>query len=231
MALHAGPVGFVAAWALDVAREPVRDRTRQLPSFYRDWLLRLRARSPALRWPYPRVLASPDVAALSAPMVLVTFHMGPLTALGTLTARLPGPTDVLLGAGEVVTRRARFLPTLGSEAQRVAAVMEALRTLRGGGYALVVVDGFGSARVQQTVLGREVSLSRGAFALARLAGAPILPVAVRWRGPAVEILAGQVIAPTDEASMAAALAAWLEAYLRAHPGAPSFALKRLLRLP
>jgi hypothetical protein len=220
----------VAAWAADVVCNRAQDSARRQPSFYRDRLLRFRDRSSVVRRPYPRVVASPDAAGLKAPMVLATFHMGPLAALGGLTSRLPGPVCVLLGAGEVVTRRATYLPTLGGEAQRVAAVMEALRTLRGDGYALVVVDGFGSARLQQTALGREVSLSRGAFALARLAGAPIVPVAVRWRGPAVEILAGQVIEPADEASMAKAMLAWLEGYLREYPGELSHALTRLLAL-
>lgn len=183
-----------------------------------------------MRWPYPRVISGPDPGDLPAPLVLATFHMGPLAALGGLVERLPGPVCIPVGAGGVVTRQARYVPTLGGETQRAAAVMEALRTLRGGGYALVLVDGFGTARMPQTVLGREVSLSRGAFALARLADAPVLPLAVRWRGPAVEILAGQVIEPADEASMAKAMVVWLDGYLHEYPGELSYALARLLAL-
>jgi hypothetical protein len=56
----------------------------------------------------------------------------------------------------------------------------------------------------------------------------MLPVAVRWRGAAVEIAAGNVIAPADETAMAAALVAWLELYLRQYPGEFSFTLSRLL---
>lgn len=203
-------------------------RYRNHPAFYRERILRLRDRDSSVRWPYPRLAACPDPAALRPPMVLVTFHMGPLAALGGLVERLPGPVCVLLGAGQVVTRKARYVRTLGDEQQRAAAVVEALHTLRSGGYALVVVDEVGSAPVHQEVLGRPVPLATGAFALARLADAPMLPVAVRWRGPGVEIVAGEAIAPDDETTMAATLAAWLEGYLRAHPRELSFNLSRRL---
>ena len=232
-------MAFVAAWAADLAVARARRRRAQdLPTlvsagvrfpvpprrhrdqgaYYRDRLLRLRDRSPLVHWPYPRALASPDPADLHAPMVLATFHMGPLAALGGLIERLPGPVCVLLGAGQVVTRRARYVRTLGGEQQRAAAVVEALHTLRAGGYALVVVDGVGTGLVQTTVLGRPVSLAAGAFALARLADAPLLPVAVRWRGAAVEIVAGEQIAPTDDAAMATALVAWARALPAPAPG-------------
>jgi lauroyl/myristoyl acyltransferase len=154
--------------------------------------------------------------------------MGPLRALGGLVERLPGPVCVLLGAGQVAPRRTRLVRTVGGEQKRVAAAVEALHTLRDGGYVLVVVDGIGTALVQQQILGQPVSLAAGAFALARLAHAPMLPVAVRWRGAAVEIISGAVIAPAEESVMASSLVAWLEDYLRAHPGEFSFTLSRLL---
>jgi lauroyl/myristoyl acyltransferase len=117
---------------------------------------------------------------------------------------------------------------VGGEAQRAAAVTEAVHTLRAGGYALVVVDGLGNAPVNSLILGRRMAFASGAFALARLADAPLVPLAVRWHGPAVEIVAGPAIAPEQETAMAAALAGWLEQYLREHPSELSFGLSQRL---
>lgn len=164
-------------------------------------------------------------------MVLATFHMGPLPALGAFVGQLPGPVCVLVGGGEIVTRKAVYVRTLDGEAQRTGAFTEAVHTLRDRGYALVVVDGVGTGLIQETLLGRPISVSRGAFALSRLAQAPLLPVAVRWRGAAVEILAGDPIPPAGEAAMAAELVAWLERYLRRYPGELSYPLARLLGVP
>jgi lauroyl/myristoyl acyltransferase len=205
-------------------------RYSQSRAFYRDQLLQLRNQSPVVNWPYPPLASSPDPGAVPGPAILVTFHIGPLAALSGLLARLAGPVCVLRGAGQVVTRKARYLPTFGGEAQRAAAVTEAVHTLRAGGYALVVVDNLRDARVPATLLGRSVPLAGGAFALARLAPAPLLPVAVRWRGPSVAIVAGEMIEPADETAMADSLARWLEAYLRRHPRELSFTLSKRLGL-
>jgi lauroyl/myristoyl acyltransferase len=122
-----------------------------------------------------------------------------------------------------------LLDTEGGEGQRIAATTEAARILRGGGFTLLVVDGLGTAQVPATIFGRAVSLSAGAFALARLSDAPILPVAVRWHGGAVRITAGAPISPGEATEMAAALARWLETYLREHPGELTFTVAKLLR--
>lgn len=111
----------------------------------------------------------------------------------------------------------------------MAAFTEAARILRGGGAVLLVVDGFGSARVPMRLFDRDVMVSAGAFRLARLAGAPILPIAVRWRGRGVSFDTGGSIRPGEPEAMAAALAAWLEDYLRRRPGELTYPLVRLLR--
>jgi lauroyl/myristoyl acyltransferase len=100
----------------------------------------------------------------------------------------------------------------------VAATIEAARILRGGGFALLAVDGVGTARVPVTLFGTETSVSAGAFALARLAGAPVLPIAVRWQGSGVRFDTGDLIPSGAAEEMAASVAAWLEGYLDRNPG-------------
>jgi hypothetical protein len=203
-------------------------RLAETSSYYRARVLRKRYRSPEVAWPFPRVAGGPEPLTLRAPLILATFHLGPLPALGALVQRLPAPTAILMNATGVPQRRAELLGTEGSEAQRVAAFTEAARILRGGGFVLVVVDGFGSARLPVTLFDREASISAGAFRLARLGGAAMLPIAVRWQGSGVRFDAGAPIAPGDPGAMAAALAAWLEGYLRRHPEELTFPVARLL---
>ncbi len=203
-------------------------RRRDTGTYYRERVLRLRYLNPSVAWPYPRLISGPDPGTMPSPAVLATFHMGTLSALGALLERLPAPVSILLGGGRATARRSRYLRTSEGEEQRVGAVMQAIRTLRQGGFALVVADGPGTARVEQTLLGHPISLPSGAFAMARLSGAVLVPVAARWRGPGVEIVAGDPIPPAAEATMASALVSWLERYLREHPEEFSHPLARLL---
>lgn len=249
VALRYGRPSFVAACWLDRVRAVARrlagrtpptllvsgvafampgTRRRDTGAFYRDRVLRLRYLNPSVAWPYPRLICGPDPMAIPSPAVLATFHMGSLAALGALLERLPAPVSIIRGAGQVTARRSRYLRTSEGEAQRVAAVIQAIHTLRQGGFVLVVADGPATARVEQILLGRPISLPSGAFALARLSGAVLVPVAARWRGAAVEILAGDPIPPAPEATMASALVGWLERYLRDHPEELTYPLSRLL---
>ena len=69
------------------------------------------------------------------------------------------------------------------------------------------------------MLAGTISMSRGAFALARITATPLMPLAARWHGSAVEIVCGDAIAPGgSERTMAAEAAVWLERYLREFPG-------------
>ena len=56
----------------------------------------------------------------------------------------------------------------------------------------------------------------------------MLPIAVRWQGSGVRFDTGEPIAPGDPQAMAAALAAWLEDYLRRHPEELTRPVARLL---
>jgi hypothetical protein len=247
--VHGGRLSFLVAWGVDRFRARARHvagrsrptqlvggvtlpvpptNYRRARAFYRNRVLLMRHQSASVHWPYPRIISGPDPVGLQGAMILATFHMGPVWALGGLLARLPGPVCVLRGGGDFVARADRSVAAVGGETQRVAAVTEAVHTLRAGGYAFVVVDRVGNAPVQAEVLGRTIVFAGGAFALARLADAPLLPLVARWRGAAVEIVAGEPIAPAGKMEMAGRLSRWLEQYLRQHPCELSFPLSQRL---
>jgi lauroyl/myristoyl acyltransferase len=88
-------------------------------------------------------------------------------------------------------------------------------------------------------LGRPLALARGPFALARMTGAPITPLAIRWtrRGTAVVIdiplqserLSDASTDPTCfELGLARAASRWLEAYLHQTPSELTLGLIREL---
>lgn len=204
-------------------------RAFDTPGYYRGRVLSKRYLSPGVAWPFPAVVAGPDPCTLRPPLVLATFHIGPLPALGALVQRLPGPAAIVTNRPGVPTRGAAVLSATGSEGQRVAAATEAARIVRSGGFALLLVDGVGNARVPITLFGHETSLAAGAFALARLAGAPVLPIAVRWQGMHVRFECGDLIPSAAAETMAASVAAWLEGYLYRNPGEFTRAIATLLR--
>jgi lauroyl/myristoyl acyltransferase len=183
---------------------------------------------PGARDPYPRLVAGPDPSTMPAPAVLATFHVGPLQALGLLFERLPADVLVLQAddASPLPPSRVGFRRMHGAndEWRRAAVFRAALEALQAGGYVCLAVDGKGAPLVEAPLLGRTVGLTRGAFALARMTGAPIVPVAPRWRGPGIEIVAGEPVAAGDDRAMAAALTGWLESFVCASAGeiVPSF---------
>jgi hypothetical protein len=163
---------------------------------------------------------------LRAPAILVGWHVGPPFALiGAFEA---------IGLPVLLLRRAsRFGSTPGLDAaaldggprERSAAFRRAVARLRAGGVVFVMAD---AGDVGQTApvacFGRARSMARGPFALARLTGAPIVPIAARLDdrqrvGVAIgSALAGAGDGDALEASLAAGAATWLEGYVRATPG-------------
>jgi lauroyl/myristoyl acyltransferase len=187
---------------------------------------------PGAPRPYPRLRSGPDPRAIRPPAVLATFHVGPVHALGLLFEQLPAEVLALEAGNQVKAppRPERTVLHVGAEEwQRAAAFRRALETLRSGGFVFLAVDGHGSNLVEVPLFGRKVGLARGAFALSRMSGAPILPVMARWRGAAVEIVAGDAIYPADEHTTATALARWMESRVRETPGEILPSLVELVR--
>jgi len=173
--------------------------------------------SPTARWPYPPLAGDADPTALQPPMVLAAFHVGPLPALGILLEQLPGEVLVLQLSGNA--RKRLVVGWTGTEEwQRAAALRRAVSTLRAGGFVVLLVDANEfPTTIDVTLFGRTTRLARGAFALARMTGSPLVPIAPRWRGSRVEITVGDPIPPGEEAAMAAATAGWLERFVRTNP--------------
>ncbi len=214
---------------------PVTDATRT-SAYERDRFLRgpWLSAFPAVDAPttthrpprHPRTYGL-DPTTLVPPMVLTAFHLGPQFRLGPFLTRLPAAVAIPTNGPPAIKGNMVVHPA-AEEWQRVAAFSHCARTVRAGGFALVTADGLGGARVMTTLLGREVPLSAGPFALARLTAAPLLPVAARWRGRALHVAAGEPIPVADPAEMASAVARWLEGYLREHPEELSVRWARLL---
>jgi hypothetical protein len=181
---------------------------------YRDYVLRTRLTDPSLRQPFPRLIGGSGLATLSPPQVLVSLHTGPLRAFDEFWPYLPGEVTVLLGPGYPRPHNARSLRISNDEASRVAVARGAARALQDGGFLFMTPDAQGTARVTAELMGIRLSLASGAFALARMTASPMVPIALRWRGSAIEAVIGRPIAPGSESLMAAQLLQWFGEYFR-----------------
>lgn len=82
----------------------------------------------------------------------------------------------------------------------------------------LLLDPAVASQVEAPFLGRRLALARGAFVLARLSRAPIVPIVARWHGTGVAVVRGEAVHPgSDDEATAAAVAGWLEHYLLEHP--------------
>jgi hypothetical protein len=177
------------------------------------------------------------VVSLRPPSILATFHVGAMQALGPAFERLCAPTLVLrLGRLYSPTFPVELEATSGDPQQGSAAFLRALDTVRGGGFVAMAVDLPTGAAVRCPFLSGSIDCARGPFALARLTGAPLLPLTARWRRGriAVEIAeplharAGMEPAAA-EAELAARTVVWLSDYLTAAPAELGLGLLRAWR--
>ena len=129
-----------------------------------------------------------------------------------LLEQLPGQVLVLRYADRSPRRPGlEYMSTGGGELARITAAKRAGDVLRDGGFVCMVLDnGEGNARTPIAVFGRTFWVSSGAFRLARITAAPIVPVIAEWREGRMDIVLGTPIAPAEEAAMAGNLAAWLD---------------------
>ena len=186
---------------------------------------------------YPRIVGWEGRDAPRPPFVVASFHVGPFQALGAVLRSLPGEALIVTREQFVGRDDITMVPEGDDEWQRARAFHRSLAALRGQGLVLVMLDGLRVrgeevATIEVPMLGRSLPLARGAFALARIGGAPIVPVVVRWRGSGMAVVVGDPVAPdASEEEMAAAMGAWLERYLRENPGEISVFVLDLLRPP
>lgn len=121
----------------------------------------------------------------------------------------------------------RDLP-MSNAASRASALKRAIDHLRAGGLVVATLDGPGGTSTGEVrCLGRRIVLRRGPFSLARITGAPLVPVVCAWtRQSHIEVrIAAPIERPRSvdltstelEDDMAVRTAGWLDAYLRAEP--------------
>jgi hypothetical protein len=107
--------------------------------------------------------------------------------------------------------------------RRAMALRTAIDVLRDGGRVLAVMDGpFGAHSAPVDCLGRRIVLRRGAFALACLTNAVMLPAVARWSEhgdiePFVDEPLPAAPGRCGERELTRLAASWLERYLTAHP--------------
>ncbi|HEX8253481.1 MAG TPA: hypothetical protein VF846_10055 [Thermoanaerobaculia bacterium] len=177
------------------------------------------------------VASNPALSLVRPPVIFGTFHIGPAHALGVAMERLTHEVLVLRRSVSAGAQRknVRVVATGENDEQRALAFHRAASHLLGGGVALMALDPEHSARIATPFFGRTLLLARGAFALARVANVPIVPLVARWRGVRIETVCGAPIAPASEQAMADAAANWLDTYLRTCPGETSARVFELLR--
>lgn len=171
----------------------------------------------------PLVSVERSLSALDAPMILATYHVGAVHALGPALERLRRPV-LALRDGHLIDPQPplTILSTEGTSQARALALHQALAHLRGSGFVIMAVDDVPDRSIETRCLDRRLLLAPGAFALARWSGAPIVPVVARWRGNQIRVEAGHEVANPQEA------ATWLQDYLLDKPSELTLGLMRKL---
>lgn len=166
---------------------------------------------------FPPVAVGAAFADVRGPAVLTTFHVGPVGAIGEVVRRVPGEITALHRMDWRFPSNVAGVYVDDTDMGQAAAFYHGVSALRRGGCVLILGDGPPGHEV--SLLGRVTTLKRGPYALARITGAPIVPLVARWTGASVDIVCGRPIqAIDDEAAMAQAMAAVLERHLLEHPG-------------
>lgn len=213
-------------------------RRRTWSTFLKVEALGAALEGPGARPVHPRLVATPALTDLRGPLILTSFHIGAYPAIGAAFEQLPGNVLVLHRGGFAPRPGVTLVPPGQDEWERARAFKRALETLRSGRFVFVAVDGgyredgYESSTVGAPFFGGTITLARGAFALARITGTPIVPLVARWEGSRVAISSAAAIAPRpDDREMAAAAARWLESYLREFPGEVSPRTLEAIQLP
>jgi lauroyl/myristoyl acyltransferase len=192
----------------------------------------IRRNGPEVGIPLLEPGGAPGLEALRdrrAPAILVSWHVGPPSGIGATLARLGIPAlGVMRRTPYQRVGTCEIANTSGGPTQRTAALWRAVQQVKDGGLVIIAADGQEGARTAEVAcLGRLVTLARGPFVLARLSGAPLIPIASRWTSSgriAVHLgdpLRTDAARPEDgdrfEHACAAAMAAWLESYFLSAP--------------
>lgn len=180
-----------------------------------------------------RVRCEREAAAvdLQAPLVVVTAHVGALYLLAAGLDRIWSERLALRWSAQHQTapgEQSAF--TSGPVVARTEALKRGLESLRQGKVVVTALEGPHGSAEPGRLFGHRLDLGRGGFALARLAGVRIVPVAALWERNRVRISFGMPVETTADAP--GEVARWFEALLRRSPRQMSLGLlRRLLENP
>lgn len=182
--------------------------------------------APLVRWRDESAAAELQ-AALGPPVVLLTAHIGALYLLAVGLDRLAVRRTVLRWSPHHLPHADEDnAPVRGGLATRTAALRRALDRLREGGMVVTTLEGAHGSAEPGELFGRTLDLGGGGFALARLSGARIVPVAALWEGNRVVLKIGAT--DKERVETPAEAARWFEALLRGSPRQISLGLLRRL---
>jgi hypothetical protein len=173
-----------------------------------------RSLSEVVRW--ASEAARDDLFQGEGARLIVACHVGAFFGIRAALETIERPALTL-----------RDLP-MGDPASRARALKRAVDVLRQGGLVIATLDGPGGTSTGEVeCLGRRIVLRRGPFTLARITGAPMVPVVCAWTrqgriemriAPAVgRPAAGERVGAEFEDLMAIRAARWIDQYLRSQP--------------
>jgi hypothetical protein len=219
--------GFSLARAARVARS-ASSGTMQRRALGR--LIRQRGFDPVAPLVRPDAIAALERLSLdSRPAILVMVHAGPVQAVALALHALRIPALVVRVDSEYpLPAPLQAEHTTGESTQGAYVFTRALDHLRGSAPVVMVPDNAAGATIRVACLGRPVDFARGPFALARLSGAPVVPLCWRWDRPGVRmtLARGEMLAPESapglsagecERRLAAGAADWFTRHFTANP--------------
>jgi lauroyl/myristoyl acyltransferase len=191
-----------------------------------------------VQWPGVDVLR--DRQERKAPAIFITWHFGPEVNLGAAFAGLGIPVTSFRSTPTRPEDTALVDYRRVADAdERGLALRRGFSRLKNGGFVTVAIDGrqTGTA-LTVPFFGRRIQVGRGAAALARLTGAPLIPTAKVWMPDGrvqvriFEPLALPALDPRrpdvwDEAVIVDAVK-WFERFLHAVP--EQFRMRNIVRL-
>jgi len=182
--------------------------------------------APLVRWRDAGAAATLH-APPGPPIVLLTAHIGALYLLAAGLDRLGVRRTVLRWSPHHLPfPQEDNAPLEGGLVRRTAALRRALDGLREGGMVVTALEGAHGSTEPGELFGRFLDLGIGGFALARLSGARVVPVAALWEGSRVVCELGA--AAEEQVETPAEAVRWFEELLRRAPQQISLGLLRQL---
>jgi hypothetical protein len=170
-----------------------------------------------------------DLAARKQPAILVSWHFRTHhVALLAALRRLGLPALVVWLRPNEVPPGFEVCSPEGGCTQRALVLRRALEYLRGGGFVVIAMDLGVGTPARLPFLGCRLTVRRGPAVLARLSGAPVIPLSQRWEplGRAITVTVHDPVprpacppgdAAAFEDAILAAVARWAEDFVRAFP--------------